>query len=77
MLLKNFPGRTFKIENTLPYSPKEFKKLGLDKVNVSCRNFKDNPEQVKKKLKMKDGGENYVFATTNMNDKAILIVCRK
>lgn len=76
-LIENFPGRTLKIEQVLPYSPREFKKLGIIKANVSCRNFKDNPEQVKKKLKIKDGGEIYLFASTNCNDKAILIVCRK
>jgi hypothetical protein len=76
-LVENFPGRTFEIENTLPYSPKDFKKLTIAKANVSCRNFKDNPEQVKKKLKIKDGGETYLFATTDLNNKPILIICVK
>jgi hypothetical protein len=75
--IKNFPGRTFKIENTISYALKEFKKTGILNANVSCRNFKNNVDEVKKKLKIKDGGEKYIFATTDMNNKPILIVCIK
>lgn len=76
-LIENFPGRNFKVEQVLPYSPKYFKKLGITKANVSCRNFKDKPEEVKKKLKIKDGGETYLFATTDSQGKPILIFCVK
>lgn len=76
-LIKNFPGRTFKIEETLPYNPKTFKKLGIKQANVSCRNFKESVEQVKKKLNIKDGGDTYLFATTDNNGKPILISCVK
>ncbi|MGB0886979.1 MAG: class I SAM-dependent methyltransferase [Vicingaceae bacterium] len=76
-LIENFPGRTFKIETTIPYSTKDFKKLGIKKANVSCRNFKDSVEQTKKKLKLKDGGKHYIFATTDNNNKPILIICVK
>lgn len=75
--IENFPGRPFKIEQTLPYNPKPFKKLGIKQANVSCRNFKDSVEQVKKKLNIKDGGEVYLFATTNNNGNHILIVSTK
>jgi 16S rRNA G966 N2-methylase RsmD len=76
-LIQNFPGRTFKIEQILPYSTKEFKKLRIKKANISCRNFKEKPEMVKKKLKLQDGGSTYIFATTDLNGKPILIVCVK
>ena len=76
-LIENFPGRTFKIEHVLPYSPKDFKEVDIVKANVSCRNFKDNPKQVKKKLKLKDGGEFYIFATTDLNNKLIMVICSK
>jgi 16S rRNA G966 N2-methylase RsmD len=75
--VENFPGRIFKIEKTIPYSTKEFKKIGLKKANISCRNFKETVEQTKKKLKLKDGGNHYVFATTDINNKPILIICVK
>lgn len=76
-LIEHFPGRTFKVEKVLPYQPKDFRKLGITKANVSCRNFKDKPEQVKKKLKLKDGGNTYLFATSDQNNKPILIICVK
>ncbi|MDB4534621.1 class I SAM-dependent methyltransferase [Vicingaceae bacterium] len=75
--VENFPGRIFKIEKTIPYSTKEFKKIGLKKANISCRNFKETVEQTKKKIKLKDGGNHYVFATTDINNKPILIICVK
>jgi precorrin-6B methylase 2 len=76
-LIENFPGRTFKIEKTITYSTKEFKKLGIKKANVNCRNFKNNVEETKKKLQLKDGGNYYIFATTDNNNKPILIICVK
>ena len=76
-LIENFPGRAFKIEKTVNYSPAVFKKLNLTKANVSCRNFKDSVEQVKKKLNVKDGGETYLFATTDNCSKPLIIVCSK
>jgi hypothetical protein len=75
--IENFPGRTFKIKKTIAYSPKEFKKLGIKQANVSCRNFKYSVAEVKNKMKIKDGGNHYIFATTDTNSKPILIICIK
>ena len=76
-LITNFPGRAFEIKNVVNYQTNSFSKLGLKKANVSCRNFKDSVEQVKKKLKLKDGGEQYIFATTDLNGKPTIIVANK
>lgn len=76
-LIDNFPGRTFTIKNVVNYQTKAFKKLGITKANIACRNFKVKPEEVKKKLKLKDGGDTYLFASTDQNNKPILIVCVK
>lgn len=76
-LVEKFPGRSFKIEHILPYNFKDFKKLGITKANVSCRNFKHNVAQVKQKLKLKDGGDTYIFATTDKNEKPIILACNK
>jgi 16S rRNA G966 N2-methylase RsmD len=75
--LKDFPGRSFKVEKVVNYNPKEFKKLEITKANIACRNFKVKPEEVKKKLKLKDGGSTYLFATTDNNNKPILVICVK
>jgi len=76
-LIEIFPGRSFKVEHILPYNYKDFRKLGITKANVSCRNFKHNVEQVKQKLKLKDGGDIYLFATTDKNEKPLLIITKK
>lgn len=76
-LITNFPGRVFKITNTLDYNEKSVKTLGLKKANIATRNFPDSIEQIKKKLKITDGGNNYLFATRNLYDKLILMVTEK
>lgn len=76
-LIKDFPGRVFKIENTIPYQPKAFKKLGIKKANVSCRNFIESVEQVKKKLNVKDGSDIYLIATSTKDKKPILVISVK
>lgn len=76
-LISDFPGRTFKINNVLPYQANQFKLLGITKANVSCRNFKENVETVRKKLKLKDGGNIYIFATTTLENKPILCITEK
>jgi 16S rRNA G966 N2-methylase RsmD len=76
-IVENFPGRTFKIETVIPYQAKEFKKLGISKANVSTRNHKDSVEQIKKKLKLLDGGDIFLFAVTDLNNKPILVICVK
>lgn len=76
-LTEGFPGRTFRIEHVVNYNLKEFKKLGITKANVTCRNFKVKPDEVKKKIKVKDGGSSYIFASTDLNAKPILICCVK
>lgn len=75
--IENFPGRSFKITQLLPYNTTDFKKLGIKKANVSCRNFKETVVQVKKKLNLKDGGDTYLFATTDNSNKPILVIVNK
>ena len=53
------------------------KKLGITNVNISARNFPDAVAVIKKKLNLKDGGNCYLFAATNLNNKPILILTKK
>ena len=46
-------------------------------INVSVRNFKLSAEELKIKLKVKDGGNKYLFGTTDNLNNAILIICNK
>lgn len=76
--LKNFPGRKFKITDILNFNIKELKKkLKLQKANITTRNFPDSVEKIRKKLKIKEGGDTYLFFTTNFKDEKIVLVCKK
>ncbi|MGR7814141.1 class I SAM-dependent methyltransferase [Lacinutrix undariae] len=75
--LTDFPGRRFKIKNIIGFNKKEFKSLKINKANIACRNFPVSVSEVKKKLKINDGGDNYIFCTTDINEKKLLINCTK
>ncbi|QXP58611.1 class I SAM-dependent methyltransferase [Olleya sp. HaHaR_3_96] len=76
--LINFPGRIFKIDNTINYNKKEFTKhIGFKQANVTSRNFPEAVTQIRKKLKIKDGGKHYLFFTTDLNHSKIVISCSK
>jgi PG_1098 ferredoxin-like domain/THUMP domain-like len=76
--LIDFPGRRFKIVETIPYNKKLVEKvLKNKKANISTRNFTETASQLKKKFKIKDGGNLYVFFTTNVNNEKIVVLCNK
>ncbi|TYA78630.1 class I SAM-dependent methyltransferase [Seonamhaeicola marinus] len=75
--LIEFPGRSFKIEKLVPYNKKELKKLGIKKANVTTRNFPETVQQIRKKLGLKDGGDAYIFFTTDTSNKKVAILCSK
>jgi 16S rRNA G966 N2-methylase RsmD len=77
-LLPDFPGRIFSVEAVSPYSRKSLKKLlPGNKANITVRNFPESVSQIRKKTGWKDGGEIYIFATTDPADKPVLVLCRK
>lgn len=75
--LINFPGRSFKIEKQLPFNKKSFAKEKILKANITTRNFPLSVNDIRKKLKIKDGGNVYLFFTTNLNEEKIILVCSK
>jgi hypothetical protein len=73
-----FPGRVFKIENTFQYHKKEMKNFIEGKqFNVTTRNFPETVENIRKKWKIKNGGNQYCFFTTDENDNKIVLICTK
>ncbi|WP_166965228.1 class I SAM-dependent methyltransferase [Yeosuana marina] len=72
-----FPGRQFKIEQVVPYHIKSIKKLGIEKANITTRNFLETVQQIRKKLKLKDGGDIYLFFTTDNESNRIVIITSK
>ena len=76
--LIKFPGRAFKIIKQITYNKNTIKNaLGKSKANITTRNFPESVSQLKKKFNIKDGGDIYVFFTTNIDDEKIVIVCKK
>lgn len=74
--LENFPGRRFRVDKVFTMNKKELSE-GLkhcDSANITVRNFPMSAENLRKKLKIKDGGEIYIFATS-MQNQNILIKC--
>ena len=74
----DFPGRTFEIVEVLGFSKADIKRVqSLGKANITVRNFPENVQLLRKRLKLSDGGENYIFATTLNDSSKALIVCKK
>jgi hypothetical protein len=49
----------------------------MESANIAVRNFPMTVDQLRKKLKMKDGGDTYIFATTLASGEHKLLICRK
>lgn len=74
----DFPGRVFEIEQSFDYSKKSMKEfLEQKKANITTRNFPETVENIRKKWKIKDGGDCYCFLTTNQNNDKIVLLCAK
>ena len=67
-----FPGRIFEIKEVLPYA--QLKKSNpWSKANIAVKNFPESVEVIRKKHKIKDGGDCYLFFTTDLNNQLIVI----
>lgn len=77
--IEDFPGRRFKVEKVSGFGKKELKEFmqGMEKANLTIRNFPSSVTELRKRLKLKEGGEDYLFATTLADESKVLIKCRK
>ncbi len=77
--IAEFPGRKFRIDDVVPFSGKTVKAIGKQsrQLNVATRNFRLSADELKKRLKVRDGGDCYLFATTLADASAVLIFTRK
>ena len=77
-ILLDFPGRTFKVEQVLSYDKKKLKKLlPENKANITTRNFPKTVAQIRKETKIKEGGNLFIFFTTNFKNELIVLICKK
>lgn len=75
--LIDFPGRSFRIEKVLPYSKSVLKSELPTKANITTRNFPESVSELRKKFKIADGGNIYLFFTINLKNEKIVIICSK
>ena len=78
-LVKNFPGRSFRIKAVSSFNKKELKRQlsGITKANIATRNFPLSVAELRKRLKLKDGGDTYIFASTLSDESHVLLICGK
>ena len=77
--IDDFPGRRFQIQSISSLNKKELSSVlaPLERANMTVRNFPMTVDQLRKKLKLKDGGDIYIFATTTADGQHRLFICRK
>lgn len=76
--INDFPGRAFRVVDTFTLNKKEVKEHleNVKKANIAVRNFPLSANELRNRLKIKEGGDIYLFATTHM-EKRLVIMCEK
>ena len=74
-----FPGRSFRIIAVSSFNKKKLKRhlSDITKANIATRNFPLSVAELRKRLKLKDGGETYIFATTLSDESHVLVITEK
>lgn len=75
----HFPGRGFRVESCCGFGKKELRQMlsDISRANISIRNFPSTVVELRRKLKLAEGGETYLFASTMADGKHVLIRCVK
>ncbi len=75
----DFPGRGFIIERMTSMNKRELKEslAGITQANIAVRNFPMSADELRRRLKLRDGGDIYIFATTVENAGHRLLICKK
>jgi hypothetical protein len=78
-VIEDFPGRRFLITGSCSFNKREMKGLlsGLEKVSITVRNFPATVDELRKRIKLPDGGDACLFATTLAGEGKVLIRCRR
>ncbi len=74
--LVDFPGRSFVVEAVFPYNKESMRTLNCKKANITVRNFPESVSTIRKKWKIKEGGNLYLFFTTS-EKKRLVVLCKK
>ena len=76
--IADFPGRIFEIEDYCGFTKKDLKALlaDINQCNLTIRNFPSSVAELRKRLKLREGGNTYLFATTLSDGSHALLRCR-
>ena len=75
----DFPGRVFEVQKVWINSKNELKEMvsRITKANISTRNYPLSVDELRKKLKIKEGGDTYLIACTVANEKRVIVECKR
>ena len=77
--ITTFPGRVFEVMEIIPFNSRKCKLLAseIPQANITVRNFPLSVDELRKRTKITDGGDIYLFATTLHDGKKVMIKCCK
>ncbi len=76
--LAGFPGRGFEVVAVCKPDAREVAQYVPDgRANLTTRNFPVKTDDLRKKLRLKEGGDVYLFATELQNKRKVVIVTKK
>ena len=75
----DFPGRVMHITGTTTMNKRQLRETfkGITRANITTRNFPLTADQLKKRLRLTDGGDTYLFATTTCDKQHLIFICKK
>lgn len=78
-LVQGFPGRRFAVDTVTSFNKRQLKEAlrNVASANITVRNFPMTVAVLRKKLKLKDGGNTYIFATTTDGGEHVLLITHK
>ena len=76
---KDFPGRVFLISAISSMNKRSLRQnlQSITQANISTRNFPLKPEELRRRLKLRDGGDTYLFGTTLSDGSHVILICKK
>ena len=76
---EDFPGRVFQISAISSMNKRTLRQnlQGITQANISTRNFPLKPEELRRRLKLRDGGDTYLFGTTLSDGSHVILICKK
>ncbi|NTU67781.1 MAG: hypothetical protein HGB02_02745 [Chlorobiaceae bacterium] len=79
--VESFPGRSFRVEACVAYRPKtlkaELSRMGIDGAAIQRRDFPLSPDELRKRFRIREGSEVFLFFTRDASGALVCLICRK